>query len=118
MPSLNIEEVVRGAIDGDKEAFGILYEEYFTPIYRFIYFRVKNRTDAEDISQNVFIKAYSSIGNYKEHGVPFLAWLYTIARNTTIDYWKKKRDYLLENPDTIAERVVDLNNNIERENER
>ena len=90
--------LVAKAKQGDQEAFGILYEEYLTPVYRFIYFHVRHKNEAEDIAQNVFVRALGAIARYEEQGTAFSTWLYTIARNLIIDYWKKKPDVLVEDP--------------------
>jgi RNA polymerase sigma-70 factor (ECF subfamily) len=74
----------------------IEYEKYIAPIFRFIYFRVKNHQEAEDLTQTVFLKAWKGIGKYKKQNNPFSSWLYTIARNTIIDYWKKKKELNLD----------------------
>ena len=93
--------LVAKAKEGDEAAFTILYETYVSPIYRFIFFNIKNKPEAEDLTQNVFLRAFKALPNYTERGVPFPAWLYAIARNATIDYWKKKRDVLVDNPEEL-----------------
>jgi RNA polymerase sigma-70 factor (ECF subfamily) len=86
-------EIVKAAKQGDKKAFSHLYEYYISPIFRFVYFRVKDYSDAEDLTQTVFLKAWNALPNYKQKKNPFSSWLYAIARNTIIDYWKKKKDW-------------------------
>ena len=53
---------------GDTGAFGRLYELYFTPVYRYIYFRVRDRREAEDLIQIVFLKAYKSVSSFRDIG--------------------------------------------------
>jgi len=80
----------------NNDNFKNIYENYFTPIYRYIYFRVKNRDDAEDLTQTVFLKAYKSIPDLQKITDRPLAYFFTIARNTVIDHWRKKKDILIE----------------------
>ena len=85
---------------GDKEAYGKLYLRYFDAIYRYIFFRVsQNHEEAEDITEIVFFKAWEKFATFDEQAAGFRAWIYTIARNQVIDYYKKekKQTKLLEN---------------------
>ena len=84
------EDLVRRAQRRDPEAFGVLYEEHFDRIYRYVLLRVRNQADAEDITQQVFLRALESIGSYRSKGTPFASWLFRIAHNLVVDYWKKK----------------------------
>ena len=74
----------------DAEAFGLLYEAYFEKIYRYVAIKIGNRTEAEDLTQQVFINALESIGSYKMREVPFSAWLYRIAHNQIVDTLRKR----------------------------
>ncbi|MBM4443748.1 MAG: sigma-70 family RNA polymerase sigma factor [Chloroflexi bacterium] len=84
------EELVRRAQMRDPAAFGQLYEEHFDRIYRYIVLRVRNQADAEDLTQQVFLKALEHIGSYRHRGMPFASWLFRIAHNQVVDHWKKK----------------------------
>ncbi len=84
------EDLVRRAQRREPEAFGQLYEEHFDRIYRYVVLRVRNQADAEDITQQVFLKALENIGSYRWRGMPFSSWLFRIAHNLVVDYWKKK----------------------------
>lgn len=75
---------------GDQEAFAKLYEQNFDKIYRYLSLKVGNNVEAEDMTQQVFIKALQSISSYKWKGVPFSAWLFRIAHNHVIDYYRKQ----------------------------
>lgn len=90
------EALIRRAQKGDSSAFGDLYEAYLTPIFRFILLRVKNKADAEELTQITFLKAWNGMRGYTHQGRPFTSWLYTIARNTVIDHWKKKKEAHIE----------------------
>jgi len=74
----------------DPEAFGLLYEAYFDKIYRYVAIKIGNRIEAEDLTQQVFINALESIGNYKVREVPFSAWIYRIAHNQIVDCLRKR----------------------------
>lgn len=84
------EDLVRRAQRRESDAFGRLYEEHFDRIYRYVVLRVRNQADAEDITQQVFLKALENIGSYRWRGMPFSSWLFRIAHNLVADYWKKK----------------------------
>ena len=75
------EIVVQRAKEHDPNAFAELYEEYFDKIYRYIVIKIGDREEAEDMTQQVFLKAHRSISSFKWKGVPFSAWLYRIAHN-------------------------------------
>lgn len=72
------------AADGDVEAFGALYDRHFDAVYRYVFYRVRNEAEAEDVTSDVFMKALRAIRRYEPRQV-FLAWLYRIARNAVID---------------------------------
>lgn len=72
----------------DREAFGMLYELHIDRIYNYIYYRVGNSHDAEDLTARVFFRAIQHIHNYQDQGVPFSAWLYRIARNMLANWYR------------------------------
>jgi RNA polymerase sigma-70 factor (ECF subfamily) len=72
----------------DREAFGALYELYVQRIYNYIYYRTGNHHDAEDLTARVFFRALQHIGRYQDHGAPFSAWLYRIARNLLANWYR------------------------------
>ena len=75
----------------DKEAvLASLYDEYFDKIASYAFARLGERTAAEDIAGEVFLKALRSLDSYKERGVPMQAWLFKIAHNLIIDYRRKE----------------------------
>ncbi len=82
---------MRAAQAGDAEAFAALYERYVDRLYRYIYYRVGNRTEAEDLTEQVFLKAWEAIRRYEERGVPFGAWLFRLAHNLVIDHYRTTR---------------------------
>jgi len=84
------KDVVSRAIKGDGGAFAQLYEEHFDKIYRYIYLKVGNQAEAEDLTQEVFVKALEAISSYKWRNLPFVSWLFRIAHNQAIDYLRKQ----------------------------
>ena len=66
-----------------------LYEEYYDKIARYAYVRIGDRTEAEDIAEEVFLKALQSLKSYKERGIPMQAWLFRIAHNLVVDHLRK-----------------------------
>jgi RNA polymerase sigma-70 factor (ECF subfamily) len=84
-------EIVQRARNGDSDAFGRLYEKSLDRVYRYIYFRVTDDDIAEDLTSKVFLKAWENLPRFKAGSSPFIAWLYTIAHNAVIDYYRTKR---------------------------
>ncbi len=84
------EEVLKKAINGDLDAFSVLYRENVQRIYNYIYYRTGNTHDAEDLTARVFQRALNHISRYKDKGVPFSAWLYRIAHNLVAN-WHRDR---------------------------
>lgn len=74
-----------------KDAFGSLYERHVTAIYRYVYYRVGNMEDTEDITARVFARALKHIHNYSDRGLPFTAWLYRIAHNVVANFHRDNK---------------------------
>jgi len=87
----NMDLLVDKAIGGDAEAFGSLYDIFIDRIYRHVYYRVSNKDDAEDIAQQVFIRAWKAIKKYRRTSKPFLAWLLRICHNLVVDFYRSKK---------------------------
>ena len=75
----------------DPDAFGQLYGLYVERIYSYIYYRVGNHQEAEDLTAKVFFRALNHIPHYKNQGVPFAAWLYRIARNLVANWHRDNK---------------------------
>ncbi len=86
----NEQNLVLRAKQGDGEAFAQLYENHFDKIYRYVVLRIGDKTEAEDVTQQVFLNALQSIHSFKWKGVPFSAWLFRIAHNSVVDYLRKR----------------------------
>ncbi len=86
--------LVELARTGDKEAFGLLYDHYHVSVHRFLYYRTRSQTLAEDLTSETFFKALRSMSNFRWQGRDFGAWLMTIARNLATDHFKAGRTRL------------------------
>lgn len=86
------EGIVKEAVRGDASSFGSLYDHYQPRIYRFILIKVSRKEEAEDLTHQVFLNAWQNIRSYKNRGNPFSSWLYKIARNQVIDYYRTARE--------------------------
>ncbi len=70
-------------------ALATLYDEYYDKIARYIFVRLGDRAEAQDLAGEVFLKALESLDSYKERGIPMQAWLFKIAHNLAVDYVRK-----------------------------
>ncbi len=104
---------LENAQKGEDSALTAVYEEYYSKIYQFCYYRVSHKETAEDITEDTFVKAFSGISKLQNLKA-FEGWLYQIARNLVIDYYRQKRPQVaLENIENIVEyenNIVDLIN--------
>jgi RNA polymerase sigma-70 factor (ECF subfamily) len=87
-----IQKLVQASQDGDRESFGLIYEEFASRIFNFLIVRVKHKQVAEDLLHTVFLKAWTNINSYVQTGAKFSTWLFQIANFTLIDYWRVKKD--------------------------
>ncbi|MDP9320096.1 MAG: RNA polymerase sigma factor [Chloroflexota bacterium] len=81
--------LARRAASGEVEAFGVLYDRYVDAVYRYVFYRVRNEAEAEDVTSDVFMRALRAIPKYEPRQA-FLAWLYRIARNAVIDRSRRR----------------------------
>jgi RNA polymerase sigma-70 factor (ECF subfamily) len=91
--------VNRVVVSRDPNAFGELYDRFVERVYRYLYFRAGSHPEAEDLTEQVFLKAWEAIGRYRWQGRPFLAWLYRLAHNTHIDHVRTQKPTLSLNND-------------------
>jgi RNA polymerase sigma-70 factor (ECF subfamily) len=88
-PRVQDDEIIARQIrKRDPEAWARIYEEFFPRIYRFIALKVRNRTEAEDLTEQVFLKALEACPSFKWRGAPISSWLFRIAHNQVIDYYR------------------------------
>jgi RNA polymerase sigma-70 factor (ECF subfamily) len=92
-------ELARG---GDSEAFGQLYDHYQGSVYRFVYYRTRSQTLAEDLTSETFLRALRNMSGFRWQGKDFGAWLMTIARNLCTDHFKAGRTRLEQTTDDMG----------------
>ncbi len=101
----NNEDALVERAKTDPAAFGILYENYVNKIYSYIYYRVGNQHDAEDLTARTFHRALDHIDRYVNRGAPFSAWLYRIAHNLVANWHRDQSRRKLISLDDIKLRV-------------
>lgn len=87
-PDDELNEFISRASKGDRRAYGRLFKECYEDIYDYIVRRVGNRSDAEDITMQVFASGLKAISSYEERGHSAKAWLYRIAHNAVVDHFR------------------------------
>lgn len=109
------KSLIQRAKNGENEAFGELYDIYLPRIYRFVFLKVGRKQDAEDLTHQVFMQAWEHIGNFEFQGFPFGSWLYRIASNAVIDYYRTfKRTFDIEAiPKEVLARDPELEKNLD-----
>lgn len=88
------EALLIAAARSDPAAFGPLYEQHVDRIYSYVYHRVGNAHDAEDLTARTFYRALVAIRAYEDQGAPFSAWLYRIARNLVANWHRDQARHL------------------------
>ena len=87
-------------------ALAALYNEYYDKIAHYIFVRLGDRAEAEDLAGEVFLKALESLESYKERGMPMYAWLFKIAHNLVVDYIRravKRKTVPIDTVEVVAE---------------
>src|SRR3990167_7762811 len=109
------------AKNGDNNAFGLVYELYFTPVFRYVYLRINNKKEAEDLTQSIFLKVFQSLYRFEEMKSPPLAYFFTVARNAVFDHCKKKKEVVFADVEAMENRPANQDTNPARiadENEK
>ncbi|KKR42193.1 MAG: RNA polymerase, sigma-24 subunit, ECF subfamily [Candidatus Nomurabacteria bacterium GW2011_GWF2_40_12] len=102
-------EIIELYKNGEKEALKYLIERYASPIFNFVA-HLTNRNDAPDIVQDIFIKTWKNIKRYDSKKASFKTWIFTIARNSVTDFWRKKKNILFtEIEESFSENIPDEN---------
>jgi RNA polymerase sigma-70 factor (ECF subfamily) len=96
-------DLVERAQAGDGAAFSGIYDLYVDRVFGYVYRRVQDRPTAEDLTSDVFFRAYRRLGKFTWQGVDIGAWLLTIARNRVNDHFKSARFRLESTTDEISE---------------
>jgi RNA polymerase sigma-70 factor (ECF subfamily) len=115
---MNLEQEKQLVIKAQQslEAFDALYEYYLPKIYGYVFNRTGNKEITEDIVSQTFITAMLNLKKYKDKGVGFGAWLYRIAHNTFVDYFRKnkgKAQMLDENSAELMQKEINEYEQIE-----
>lgn len=88
---VNQEQLIKQCQAGNLDEFSGLYDEFFDKIYRFIYHKTYHRETAEDLTSQTFIKALEKINTFDFEKGMFSSWIYRIARNKVIDYYRTRK---------------------------
>lgn len=87
------QELIADYLEGNDRALLILVERYLKPVYRFVFYLTGSAQDAEDITQDAFIKTWSNLSKFRTTE-SFKTWLFAIARNCAIDWMRKKKTFV------------------------
>jgi RNA polymerase sigma-70 factor (ECF subfamily) len=98
-----VVRLVEKAIRGDFAAFGELYGVYLDRIYRYVFYQVKDKMTAEDVTEEVFLKAWKAIKSCRGKERTFSSWLYRIAHNNVIDIFRSQQKKWTVDMETVAE---------------
>ena len=90
-PAVDVRELVGRAQAGDRDALEDLYLLHFDRIYSYLQLTVGNRHDAEDLTNQTFVKMLESIERFEWRKAPFSAWLFRIAHNLAVDHFRSRR---------------------------
>lgn len=108
-------EIITEYLSGNDESLRFLISKYTKPVYNFVRHLVHSDNEAEDITQEVFIKIWKNLKKFSVSKSSFKTWLFTVARNTTIDFLRKRKNILFsdleneENEYSFAETIADEN---------
>lgn len=102
--------LIQASVKGEVAAFGELYRLYAENIYRYFFYRVRQDSEAQDLTAQVFLNAWQAIRRYRQTEIPFLVWLYAIARNLLLNHNRQNRvrDSHEAAGETLVEQVADL----------
>jgi RNA polymerase sigma-70 factor, ECF subfamily len=97
------DALIRRAQALDPGALAELYDRHFDGIYRYVFTRIRHQADAEDLTEQVFLKMVDSIQHYRPRGVAFSSWLYRIAHNLLIDRYRRAGREAVELTDRVRD---------------
>lgn len=95
--------IIRNIVNGDREVFRLLVERYQKPVIRMISNIVNDKHTCEDIAQEVFFSAYKELAHFDDMKSKFSTWLFTIARNKSLNAIKKKKTQTVDELPDVAE---------------
>lgn len=102
-------QLISSAKAGKIEAFGELYTRYLETIYRYIRLRVSDDRVAEDLTEEVFLRAFNALDTYEERGLPFSSFLFRVTKNLLTDHYRQQAEEVsLEDADQLPAKETDL----------
>ena len=96
-----IQQLVSICQDGGVEAFGAIYDAYVDMVYRYVFYRI-DREEVEDLVETVFVKVWENIDKYRPGEFPFSSWLFRVAHNLIVDYYRFHRKHISLNENLPA----------------
>ncbi len=91
VPDFDEHAVVEAAKEGSNDALAALYEFYFPRVYRYVVARLRSGEDAEDVTEEIFLKIINNISGFSWRGSPFGSWVFRIARNEVVSHLRKQK---------------------------
>ena len=104
-PDFDERKAVEQAQAGDEEALSTLYTFYFPRVYRYVSGRVRSTQDAEDVTEEVFLRVVTNLRKFEWRGLPFGAWVFRIARNEVVSHSRRKKRWGIPAP--LSEAIPD-----------
>lgn len=86
----SLEELAIKTAAGERDAFGEIYGTLLDPVYRYLYWNLGSREEAEDLTEEVFLRCLTSIGSFDARRGPFKAWAFRIAHNLMVDHIRRR----------------------------
>ncbi len=93
MELLEEQNLIVACQQGGLEKFGDLYDFYADKIYLYLYYRIRNKEAAQDLTSQTFLKAIGGIKNFNSQKGQFSSWLYCIAKNTLVDCYRSQKEH-------------------------
>lgn len=113
-PEFDERTLVEAAQRGSQDALAALYEHYFPRVYRYVAARLGGGEDAEDVTEEIFLRIINNLGRFTWRGLPFGAWVFRIARNEVVSHVRKQKSRGLSAelsesiPDASVDHVVEI----------
>lgn len=84
------KELLEQARTGNREALNQLVSLYWQSLYRYIYYKIRHKEEAEELTQETLLKVVVYLPKFEERGIPFRSFLMRVATNLVTDHWRKK----------------------------
>lgn len=81
--------------------FTPLFDRFFTPVYRYFFSRLRHQDDAEDLTSETFMKIFQRLHSYNERGIPFSVWVFKVAHNVLIDFFRRDKTKMTDSLEEI-----------------